>query len=150
MGNVYSNGSPVTFSDSGTNTSIVITGSGVSPASVLFTSNTAAYSFSGGAISGTASVALYGTGRVTFTNANTYSGGTTISSGTLQLGNGGATGTGHRRRWPITARWSSTSPPPMFGGVVNGPGSLTQAGPGSLTLLGSNTYSGGTIIRPAR
>ena len=35
---------------------------------------------------------VQGGGTVTFTGANTYSGGTTINGATLQLGNGGASG----------------------------------------------------------
>ncbi len=147
LGNVYTNGSPVIFSDSGANTGIVITGSGVSPASVLFTNNTAAYSFSGGAISGTASVTLSGTGLVTFSNSNTYTGGTTISAGTLQVGSGGATGTpGSGAVADNGALVFNLSGPATFGGAISGVGSLAQAGTGSLILSGSNTYSGGTTI----
>jgi fibronectin-binding autotransporter adhesin len=43
-----------------------------------------------GTISGTGSLVVSGTGALTLTATNSYSGGTTISSGTLQLGNGTA------------------------------------------------------------
>ena len=78
----YANGGAVIFADSGVNTNITITGSGVSPFSVQFTNNTTAYSFasSGGGITGSGSVALLGSGLVTFSNSNAYSGGTTISA----------------------------------------------------------------------
>ena len=45
-----------------------------------------------GVISGTGSLTQSGAGTVTLTGANTYTGVTTISAGTLQIGNGGATG----------------------------------------------------------
>ena len=43
-------------------------------------------------ISGTGSVEKAGSGTLTLTGANTYSGGATISAGTLQIGNGGTSG----------------------------------------------------------
>ena len=88
--------------------------------------------------------------RLTLTGANTYSGGTTISAGTLQVGNGGTTGT-HR---PAT---SSTTASLAF----NRSDALTyrrrhqrhrRAHPGRhrhATLTGANTYTGGTTIAPA-
>ena len=45
-----------------------------------------------GTISGAGSVNQIGTGTMILTASNTYTGGTTISAGTLQLGNGGTTG----------------------------------------------------------
>jgi autotransporter-associated beta strand protein len=46
------------------------------------------------AISGSGSVTIEGGGTVTLSGANTYSGGTTISAGTLQVENGGSLGSG--------------------------------------------------------
>ena len=46
----------------------------------------------GGVISGTGTLTKAGTGTTTLTGANSYSGTTTISAGTLQVGNGGTTG----------------------------------------------------------
>src|SRR5205814_5535856 len=45
-----------------------------------------------GIVSGIGSVSQAGGGTLILTNDNTYSGGTTISAGTLQVGAGGATG----------------------------------------------------------
>ena len=43
-------------------------------------------------ISGTGTVTKLGAGTLTLTGDSTYTGGTTISAGTLPLGNGGTTG----------------------------------------------------------
>src|SRR5262249_10188541 len=45
-----------------------------------------------GSIDGAAAVTLDGSGTVILANNNGYTGGTTINSGTLQVGNGGGTG----------------------------------------------------------
>ena len=80
----YSDGLPVTFDDTGINTTITIPAV-VSPGSIAFNNNNNTYIFSGAAISGTGGVALTGGGLVVLTNANTYSGATTVNNGTLQL-----------------------------------------------------------------
>jgi filamentous hemagglutinin family protein len=46
-----------------------------------------------GVISGTGSLIKAGSGTLTLTGANSYSGATTVSSGTVAVGNGGSTGT---------------------------------------------------------
>ena len=78
------------FPDSGINTKITISGTGVngsvSPNSISFTNSSTVYSFSGGAITGATSITLSGGGLVTLSNTNSYTGGTKISSGTLQIG----------------------------------------------------------------
>ena len=100
----------------------------------------------GGAISGTGALTQMGPGTLILTNTNTYSGGTTISAGTLQIGNGGTTGsiTGNVADNGILAFDLSNAA--SFGGVISGMGKLQQIGSGALTLSGTNTYSGGTAI----
>ena len=65
----------------------------------------------GGVISGTGSLIATGTGTTVLTGANSYTGGTTISAGTLQIGNGGTTGLSSAIL-RTTARWRSTAPTP--------------------------------------
>ncbi len=84
-GSPYANGMAVTFPDLGTNQTIAIAAGGVQPASLVFSNNAIAYNLSGGAISGSASLTLIGSGGATISNANTYTGPTTISAGTLTL-----------------------------------------------------------------
>ena len=100
----YSDGDAVIFNDGARNTNIAIQSNGVGPASVNFATASGAaysYSFSGGPISNNGltgiptTVTLAGTGSVTFSSSNTYSGGTYIGSGsTLTAGNPGSLGTG--------------------------------------------------------
>ncbi|PUE35704.1 YDG domain-containing protein [Limnohabitans sp. Jir72] len=105
-------------------------------------------------ISGTGTVTQAGTGMTTLTANNDWSGSTTISAGTLQIGNGGTTGTlgtsttvtdngtlAFNRSDNITADQK-----------ITGTGGLTKAGTGTLTLMdsaslnGANNYSGVTTI----
>lgn len=97
-------------------------------------------------ISGTGSVTQGGSGSLTLTNANTYSGGTTVSAGTLLLGNGGTTGA---IVGDITNNASvifNRSDNLTFAGDISGAGSVTKSGNGALVLKGANTFSGGTTI----
>lgn len=85
-------------------------------------------------------------GTLTLTGANNYSGGTTISAGTLQLGDGGTTGsiTGSVLNNGTLA--FDRADAVNFGGVISGTGAVSQIGSGSTTLGGVNTYGGGTTI----
>ncbi|WP_329740498.1 autotransporter-associated beta strand repeat-containing protein [Dyella sp. A6] len=99
-----------------------------------------------GNIGGGGSLTKRGTGTLTLTGANNYTGGTTIDGGTLQLGNGGSTGsiTGNVVNNGILAFDRSDSV--SFGGTISGNGALLQQGTGSTILTGANTYTGGTTI----
>ncbi len=100
-----------------------------------------------GVISGSGSLVQAGTGLLTVTGSNVYTGGTTISAGTLQVGNGNATAAlGPGTLTDNSALVFNLSGAPTFGGTISGSGSLIQVGTGVLTLLGSNTYSGSTTI----
>jgi autotransporter-associated beta strand protein len=89
-GNTYMDGDFVTFGDTGAG-AVTITGI-VTPSSVTVNS-TVAYSFSGGAIGGSTGFVHSGSGTTTLSNANTYTGVTTVSAGTLQIKNSTALGT---------------------------------------------------------
>ncbi len=100
----------------------------------------------GGGVSGTGSLTQLGAGTLLLTGTNTYAGGTTISAGTLQIGNGGTTGSVVGNVLDNSALAFDRSDNLTFGGVISGTGSLTQLGAGTLTLTGTNTYAGGTNL----
>lgn len=99
----------------------------------------------GGVIQGAGrlSLSLGVSGTVTLTGANTYTGGTFINSGhTLQLGNGGTTGSivgNVVNNGTFAINRSDTY---AFGGVISGSGALQQNGSGTTLLTGTNTYTG--------
>ncbi len=96
--------------------------------------------------SGTLGLIKTGTGTTALTGTNTYSGGTTITSGTLQLGNGGTTGTVAGNVVDNGTLLFDRSNTLTFGGVISGSGSVQQNGTGTTTLSGTNTYTGGTTV----
>ena len=83
----------VTFDDTAVGNFTVNLAANVQPGSVLVNNTTNVYKFEGtGAISGTTGLSKQGTGTLILANANTYSGGTTVTAGTLQIGDGGTVG----------------------------------------------------------
>ncbi len=107
----------------------------------------------GGVISGTGGFVKTGTATQVLSGTNTYSGGTTISQGTLQLGGqgygAGAATVGTIGSGPVldNAALVFTEPSAVtFSNVISGTGAVTQSGPGPVTLNAANTYSGGTTI----
>jgi len=99
------------------------------------------------AISGTGTVTQNGAGTLTLTGANSYSGATTINSGTLQIGSGATSGTlGAGAVTNNAALVFNRSDAITVANTIGGTGTLTKNGGGTLTLTGANTYSGATTI----
>jgi|GEM_PF-1283115 len=100
-----------------------------------------------GTISGSGAVSQRGTGTTVLTAANTYTGGTTINAGTLQLGDGGATGSiqGNVANDGVLA--FNRSDVVTFAGAISGSGAVSQRGTGTTVLTAANTYTGDTTIK---
>jgi filamentous hemagglutinin family protein len=98
-------------------------------------------------ISGAVTLEKLQANTATLTGTNNYSGTTTISAGTLQLGNGGTTGTlGTGIVIDNSALTFNRSDNLSVTNTISGTGSLTQAGSGTLTLTQNNTYAGTNTI----
>lgn len=91
-----------------------------------------------------------GAGTLILTNDNTYGDGTVVEAGTLQLGNGGTTGSilGDVQLGGTLA--FNRSDTYTFSGVVSdrsgSHGQVVQNGTGVVVLAGANSYSGGTVF----
>ncbi|RYD22415.1 MAG: hypothetical protein EOP88_08145, partial [Verrucomicrobiaceae bacterium] len=95
---------------------------------------------------GTANVTKAGDGRLTFASNPTYTGTTTISGGSLQLGNGGATGLVEGTILNNAELAVNLTGGSVFPNIVTGTGAFVHAGNGALTLSSANTHSGLTSI----
>lgn len=97
-------------------------------------------------ISGAGGLTKAGSGVLTLIAANSYAGGTTIAGGTLQLGNGGTTGSivGNVTDNGILA--FNRSDVVTFSGVISGAGGVAQIGTGTTILNANNPYTGPTAV----
>ncbi|EAO6489959.1 autotransporter outer membrane beta-barrel domain-containing protein [Salmonella enterica subsp. enterica serovar Albany] len=94
------------------------------------------------AISGSGQVVKSGDGALTLSGANSYSGGTLISDGTLVASNVEALGTGDVTDDAVLELNTGGD----FDNAISGSGQVVKSGDETLTLSGSNTYTGGTLI----
>ncbi|EAZ1388241.1 autotransporter outer membrane beta-barrel domain-containing protein [Salmonella enterica] len=94
------------------------------------------------AISGSGQVVKSGDETLTLSGSNTYTGGTTISGGTLVASNVEALGTGDVTDNAVLELNTGGD----FDNAISGSGQVVKSGDETLTLSGSNTYTGGTLI----
>ena len=108
-----------------------------------------------GVISSGNGLSKSGAGTMTLSGANTYTGATTISAGTLQLGDGSTTGTlsassaisvGSGATFAVNRSSAATQGTDFSSAAITGAGGFTQAGSGTTILNATNTYTGGTSV----
>ncbi|HEY1661785.1 MAG TPA: autotransporter-associated beta strand repeat-containing protein [Verrucomicrobiae bacterium] len=102
-------------------------------------------------IIGNGSVTNEGTGTVTLPGNNSYTGGTTVNAGsTLQVGNGGSTGTLSEDTAVLdngTLVFNTTGTANLSAAPINGTGNVHVTGTGALLeIIANNTYTGWTLI----
>jgi autotransporter-associated beta strand protein len=122
---------------SGATSAMIATISGNTDQSVVYTRN----------ITGAGSFTKNGVGTLTLSGNNTYAGATTISAGTLQIGNGGTSGSlGIGAVVNNGALAFNRGDAVTVANAISGSGTLAQNGTGTVTLSGNNTYAGGTTV----
>ncbi|MGJ3699364.1 autotransporter outer membrane beta-barrel domain-containing protein [Variovorax sp. AFSI2.2] len=103
-----------------------------------------------GTISGSGALVQAGVGTTILTADNSYTGGTTINAGTLQLGSGGTTGSIVGDVVNNATLVVNRSDALTLSGTISGTGSLVKQGAGTTTLTAANSYSGGTALKQGR
>jgi outer membrane autotransporter protein len=139
--------------------------------SQAITVNNAAGLVINGVVDGTNGLIKAGAGQLMLTAAETYTGATLITAGTLQLGNGITAGSSIALSGPVTVDKGAVlaldlasgetfanaisasglvatiaSGENIVSGVISGTGALTQSGTGLTILTGANTYTGTTSV----
>ena len=95
-----------------------------------------------------------GAGTLTLNAANSYAGATSINGGTLQLGDGGTTGSlatgaisiATGATFAVNQSDSVTQGTDFSAAAITGAGGFTQAGAGTTILTANNTYTGATTV----
>jgi fibronectin-binding autotransporter adhesin len=157
------------------NTAVAFSGSGYALANNVALAGAATIDSGPGAVglagivSGPGELIKFGSGTLTLSGVNTYSGGTSIFEGTLGLTNASAAGTGNITMFGETALafsgtgyslpnnivFSAREEDPTIdsgagtinlAGNITGAGDLTKIGTGTLILSGNNSFAGDTII----
>lgn len=133
----------VSFTSAGAANGVVTLAGLLTPGSVAVNA-TADYTWTGaGTIQGPAALSKSGTGRLVIAAVNTFSGGTTISGGSVELRTATALGSG-----AVTNNASlvlAPATPAEFANGINGSGAIIQSS-GISTLRGANGFTGALSV----
>ena len=147
-GKTFHQGDLVWFDDTASGTTTVSNTVTVSPSSITVSNTTKAYTIGGSAIAGGAGLTKSGTNALTLTGTNTFAGDITLNAGTLTIGDAGQLGGG-----TFAAGISNngafnylSSAEQTLSGIISGAGTLAKNGTGTLTLKGSNTFTGSVTL----
>ncbi|WP_367874223.1 beta strand repeat-containing protein [Luteolibacter sp. Populi] len=135
----------VIFNDSATGNTVDISVADVPASAITFDNTDDDYTLTGSkGIIGAGILTKTGDGKLTVTNPNGYTGGTVITAGTVEVGNGGSLGTNqvHNDTLLVINRSDDST----FAPVIEGPGKLNLIGTGTTTLAGASFYSGDTLV----
>ncbi len=142
----YANGDVVAFDDTATRFT-VSSAAPVAPGAITFNNSANDYTVSA-AVTGTGAVYKIGAGLVTLTGNNAFTGAITVAAGTLKIGGAGVLGGGNYTTNIVNngELIYASSVAQTNSGTISGGGNLTAFGSAPLTLSGTNTYSGLTIV----
>jgi fibronectin-binding autotransporter adhesin len=134
----------------------VLNNSALGSVSQLTVGDATSTAFSGivadGTTGGKIALTKVGSGTLTLSGANSYTGTTLISGGTLMLGNGGTTGSlspssNITNNGTLNFNHSDNIVQgSAFGGLITGSGKLVQSGAGSTKLNAANDFLGDTEV----
>ena len=99
-----------------------------------------------GNIQGTGNVTKSGTGKLTLTGAATFNGEVRIDAGTIEIGNGGTSGSISGNISLSSALIFNRSDNLTYSGQITGFGTLTKLGTGNLTLTSSSEFAGNIFL----
>ena len=145
----FTNGQSVLFDDTALGFT-VSSGEPVLPASVQINNSANDYTVSA-VIDGTTSLTKLGSGSLTLSGINTYTGPTIIGGGTVTIGGTGLLGNGVYATNILNngggALTFASSAEQTLIGVLSGSGELVKTGSGTLILSAANTYAGTTTVK---
>jgi fibronectin-binding autotransporter adhesin len=95
-----------------------------------------------GQAGGNAALTKVGGGTLILTGDATYNGNTTVSAGTLQVGDGGTSGSVRGNIVDTGTVNFDRSDTTTYGRRISGSGDVAQIGAGTLALTGTNTFTG--------
>lgn len=101
-----------------------------------------------GSLNGQGSLTKQNTGKLTIDVTNNLTGPTTIAGGTLQIGNGGSSGS--LGSGPVTnsatLAFNRSDAALVVANAIHGSGGVTFDGAGSVTVQGDSAYTGSTLV----